>query len=239
MIKQEREKILSSHHIDVFTPETIAGLGYDSHLQDAMFLLRQGIWELRDMNGMQSVRDWQPEYDVIVEDSATNITLWKHIEEGNRQQHDDRKPFLLIDWNTRDGIVGVVEGREYHYRGTGERAIFINLVVVRNCASNDDDEYSYRGKRLVGGRLYKKVEELARNNTVTLLIAGVNCENKGSVRFHEKNGFVNEQYSEELAISGPDFAYRTENGAYVPPYREVDDGSSFERVIEFYTKRLR
>ncbi len=148
--------------------------------------------------------------------------------------------FEPVEWNTRDGIVGVVEGRECQYGGdTGERAIFINLVVVRNCASNDDDEYSYRGKGLVGDRLYKKVEELARNRNVTLLIAGVNRENKGSVKFHEKEGFVNEQYSKELSISGPDLAYRTENGAYISAHRETGADNSPERVIEFYTKRLR
>lgn len=197
------EPISGWHCIDVYTPENIKGLAYDSHLQDALALLRRGIWELRDINGLEMTRREQSKYfldEGDLPDSTGNnpVTMMKYWE---TQREAGRQPFLLVDWNTKDGIVGVVEGRIYNFYATQEETLFVNWVVVRNSGSNDDDGYSYRGRK-VGEQLYSKVEELGRAYGVTLLIAGVNPLNSRSARFHEKSEFSKEQFSAELTPDG-------------------------------------
>lgn len=231
------ERISDWHCVDVYTPENIGGLGNDPHLHDALFLLRCGIWELRDMNGIEMTLREQSKYEIANAYGYGNtfIGYWE------LQKTNNREPFLLVDWNTKDGIVAVAEGRKYFYAGTGEEAIFINWVVIRDTGSNDNDDYTYRGKK-VAKRLYDKIEEQALECGVTLLIAGVNPLNGRSARFHEKSGFSKEQFSGEVASDGNPLPHRTPNGAFIPsfPIHGTDSRNNpVEGAIEFHTKRLR
>lgn len=225
-----------NHIIDFYTPENIKDQGYDSHLQDALSLLRMGPHELIDINGVHSTIDWQSDYTLTTENTpgTTKIKLWEQVQEQGRE------PFLLVDWNTKDGVVGVVEGREYTYAGTDEKAIFINWIVVKNSGTNDDDIYTYRGQN-VASRMYDKVESVAREHGVKLLIAGINTDNPRSAGFHTKQGFRNESFSGELAADGSQKPHRTPNGAFIPPYSSEDtdsNGNVLKTNIDFYTKRL-
>lgn len=237
------EPISGWHCIDVYTPENIKGLAYDSHLQDALALLRRGIWELRDINGLEMTRREQLKYFLDEGDLPDNtgnnpVALMKYWE---TQREAGRQPFLLVDWNTKDGIVGIVEGRIYNFYATEEEALFVNWVVVRDSGSNDDDGYSYRGRK-VGEQLYNKVEELSRAYGVTLLIAGVNPANSPSIRFHRKRGFSSEQSLGLRSPNGYPIPHPTENGAFIPSfpiYGTDSRNNPVEGAIEFHTKRLR
>lgn len=256
------EPQVPSHHIMVYTPENIQDLGYDSHLLDALSLLRQGIHELRDEDGIHSANEWKSSYSLVVENDSntTRIALWEYMKEQQKlvearkelskaeMVEKKRYPFLLVEWNTKDGIIGVLEGRRYIYEPTGDPAIFINWVVVRDYGSNDTDTYTYRGRHVVADSLYSKVEEMARQNGVKLIIAGVNSKNKSSQTFHEKRGFVNESTDKE---DNPQ-PYATDSGAFIPPFAINDIDSQGNKIVdkdsngketvrntEFFTKRLK
>lgn len=224
---ESRELVPTPCFIDTYTPENITGLRrYDPHLLDALALLRQGIWEQREKNGITATDTEIFEYQLSGETNAS-IAFW------GWQKTKNYHSFLLVAWNIRDNIVGVAEGRRYRHSGIDEDAIFVNWVVVRDCGSNDQDDYSYRGKG-IASRLYRKVKQIAKDHDIKLLIAGINILNSRSIRFHEKEGFSNEKFAGEYSTDGLPMPHPTENGAFIPAWH-LDEGG----IIEFYTKRLK
>lgn len=204
----ERSTVLnqdfSRYFIDVYTPQNIARLDRcEPHLLDALVLIRQGIWELRDINGIEKTIRAQSYYELIGKNplsrrrNSTTINIWKQQEEGRIN------PFLLVAWNIKDNIVGVVEGLHFTYPETDERTMFINWVVVRDSGGNDKYCYTYRGSQ-VGHMLYDKAEEIASENRLDMLVVTINRLNTGSVRFHLKRGFYTNPKVPPYIISGID-----------------------------------
>lgn len=237
---RKQESTPQRYFVDVFTPDTLA---YDSHTHDALFLLRRGIWELNDINGSEFTAHNQPDYDLRSKEVLPNakgagtgvLEYWEAV------QDQGREPFLMVVSNIKDGVVGVLEGRKYTYAGTDEPAIFVNWVVVENSGRNDSDEYSYRGKE-VGNLMYDKLEEMAREHGIGLLIVGINDKNSKAIRFHEKRGFVKEEFAGELDEEGNPKPHATDRGIFHPPYPVEgfdSNGNRVEGVIEIYSKRLR
>lgn len=237
---RRQESTPMRHFVDVFTPDTLV---YDSHTQDALFLLRRGIWELHDINGSEFTAHNQPDYDLRPQEVFPHAkgTGTGVLEYWEAVQAQGREPFLMVVSNIKDGVVGVLEGRKYTYAGTNEPAIFVNWVVVENSGRNDSDEYSYRGKE-VGNLMYDTLEEMAREQGIGLLIAGVNAANTKAIRLHEKRGFVKEEFAGELDEKGEPHPHATEHGIFHPPYQIEDtdsEGNKVEGIIEVYSKRLR
>ncbi len=252
-----------SHQIDVYNPRNITppllqdeqGNQYrdTSDIQDALALIRQGIYELVGMNGLPATLDNQSDCSLSVGEDGLSIVQWntqKKIQDDalNKAQTDEdkekalRDSFLVIDRNTKDGIIGAAEGRIYTFAGTGEKALIVHWVATRATGSGDEDKYSYRGAG-VAAAMYDRIEELAGQHNVKLMIAAVNPQNTASRRFHEGRGMHVEVFNPELASEydedGNPRAYKTDNGAYIPPYIfGRDENNVPTHYAEYYTKRM-
>ncbi len=246
------------HHIETYTlkqgihPPLLqdeSGNWYrdDTHILDAVSFLRRGILELREMDGEQGTLDQLNDYVFTGTNDRTSFSQWDiqeaiekdRLEKATTPEQEQaayRDSVLLVDRNTQDGIIGVLEGRIYTYAGTGDKALLINWVVTSN-SGIDDDSKGYR-RSGVGIKLYQESEKLAREKGIELLIAAVNPENTASTAFHKRNGFLREEFDPSKTENGVMAAHKTEHGAFMPPYIfESEDGAP-PKVAEYYTKRL-
>ncbi len=224
-------------HIDVYTRDVFAQMGtegvYDPVLQDATSLIQYGAWGLRNLSGMgymarEEICLASMTSGVDPEHPQPMVRRWESISQ-------DREPFMMVAWDIHTGVVGVVEGRVYTYAPTGDKAIFIYWVVVRD-TGDGDQILSYQG-RGVGRQLYEQVEAFARARGVDVIIAGVHTENTNSQHFHASRGFHNETCS-----GGDTCPHATPCGVYIPPYpiADIDEQGEFRTgQLAFWSKRLR
>lgn len=236
---ERRQPIESNiwHTYYTFTSDDIERLGYDPDLLDGLGVIKAGIQDLQNINGVTSVADWQSEYALrhptISDDPGTPIgydhsRMCVPIWEANKKI--GRQSIMIVERN-QYGISGAVDFREYMYGGTGERAAFIHWIGV---------QYEAR-KMEVASRLYGVVFERAKADGIGLVLAGVNPLNKPSVGLHEKLGFVCEEYSPDASTAGPKVAYATQRGVYNPSYSFTDidsKGRPIEGVTKIYSKRI-
>ncbi len=228
------QEVPSNATIEVYT--SLNGLEFDNTSQDALSLIRRGIQEFGHLYGESEINEALGDYTMDVPGvfSPSDLSYqrtWEYYRSRKNGQ-----PFLLVSRNSVDGVIGALDGRSYTYTyeiaGLEEAAIFINWVAVSNVASNEGSTYSYRGKHLVGASLYDKVEEIAEQNNVRLLIAGIHSNNVNSRRFHLSRGFSSQPW-----IAHPEKSHPTPKGAYIKD-TPADENDPAKGSIKYYTKRL-
>jgi L-amino acid N-acyltransferase YncA len=212
---------MPEYQVDLYTPKDL-DTTFNPRLWEALSLVRSGIFELRNISGVEATKSECDKYN-----GPAFREFWERV------MGMDREPFLLASLTPNGGIVGVLEGRKYTYSGTRDRAIFVNWIVV---------DRKFRGKG-VGSSIYKRVKEMARADDIKLLIAGINGKNANSRSLHLKEGFRLESPAEELSTGERIMLpFRTARGAYIPGY-EVHDldymGNQVNRFIDVYTLLLK
>lgn len=248
----EALRSLDQHRFHTYTPNNIANLlPFDSYLQDTLNLLHYGIWKQRNQNGMLNTQLESAKYIADarknplrpiddIEDAA-NLQEWWAI------QGTERHPFLTSVSNSRDGVIGVLDGREYTNGITGELSIYVNWIVVRDSGTTEDDPYSYQGIGKVypvAKLLYLQTEDMARKSGVEVMMAGVNSRNRPSQKFHRNMGFHLAKFNPIIGgydADGNPGGHKTSLGIYVPPYLSYDIdqyGREIISTIDIFSKRL-
>lgn len=224
---------MPEYQVDIYTPKN-AGDYRDPRLCSALSLIRRGIYELRNMNGVENVMSQSNIYTVnplnfdhqMGPPQSPFFEFWRYVE-GMRRQ-----PFLLAALAPNGGIVGALEGRKYTYAGTGDEAIFVNWVVV-------DRKYRKQG---VGSSLCKTVESMGRAEGIELLMGGINRVNTPSQALFTRAGFVREKLQGDVPSGCEQGPFKTPNGAYVPSYKVHGtdaQGNEIKGYIDVWSKRLK
>lgn len=224
---------MPEYQIDLYTPKN-AGDYRDPRFCEALTLIRRGIYELRNINGVENVMNQSKIYTVdplnldigVGPPQCPFFEFWRHVEGMGR------RPFLLTALAPNGGIIGALEGRKYTFEKTKDEAVFINWVVANR---------PNRGQG-VGVRLCQEVEKIAKEERIKLLIAGINRLNTNSQALFESVGYV-----KEVLFGGPpsdweEVPFKTPGGAYIPSYpvHGLDfQGNEFKSVIDVWTKRLK
>lgn len=203
--RQGTERDFSAYRTTVYSADTFGPVERNINLLNKpLAVIRKGIEDVSEMYGLNNSHIAQIEY-----------TPHGYIDTWNEQISKDRTPFILSA-NDNRGLVGVIEGRIYTYKG--RRAIFVNWVVVPR------DENQDRRRAGIGTYLYSQLEELAQKYGVEVIIAGVNPLNFPSEGLHSKFGY---KPNAEVDIASYDF-----------PHDFDTQGELFEPTVSFYQKQL-
>jgi GNAT superfamily N-acetyltransferase len=203
---------MAEYQIDTCTPNNVDIS--NPILKASLKLIRRGVLALRNMDGIENTLDELGKYSIYRPSASHETPVIDFPTFWNNVTRQGRTPFLLAAHVGSERVVGALEGRKYVYNAYASNtpAIFVNWVVT-------EEHYQRQG---IATALYERVQDMARRDDIKLLIAGINTQNRGSERLHEKIGFIKESPAEELPTAEQiKHPFKTARGVYIPGY-EID-----------------